>query len=185
MLGEDFNLRRKKIYTTVAATLLLCLYIAIFCFSAEEGEESSALSRKVTEMILKVYHGIVGGADSGAGNAAAVWDSSLEGIIRKLAHFMEYMCMGLLSYSIVVLWYKPLWRGRFFVLLQLVISAGMDEFHQYFIPGRFASFKDVLIDTAGGIAGILVIIILCKIREKITNRPGKRLLTYDKPMRKG
>ena len=93
--------------------------------------------------------------------------------------------MGLLSYSIVVLWYKPLWRGRFFVLLQLVISAGMDEFHQYFIPGRFASFKDVLIDTAGGIAGILVIIILCKIREKITNRPCKRLLTYDKPMRKG
>lgn len=163
---REFNLKKKKIYTAVAVLLLICLYIIIFCFSAAEGEESSALSRRVTEVILRFYYKITGGAGSGAGNAAAVWDSSLEGIIRKLAHFMEYMCMGLLSYSIVVLWYKPLWKGRFLVLLQLVISAGMDEFHQYFIPGRYASVKDVLIDTAGGIAGILVIVIWYKLKRK-------------------
>lgn len=159
-------MKSKKIYTAVAVMLLIGLYITIFWFSAEDGEESSALSRKVTETILRIYYRMTAGTGSGGGGVMAAWNDALEGIIRKLAHFAEYLCMGFLSYSIVILWYKPVWKGRLLVLLQLLLSAGADEFHQYFIPGRFASFKDVLIDTAGGIVGILLMIALHKIRKK-------------------
>lgn len=148
-------MKRKKIYTVIAISLLILLYIAIFCFSAEDGENSSDLSNKVTEIIMRIYYKIMG---SGSGEAVAEEAVlPLEGIIRKLAHFFEYMCVGLLSYSLVVLWHKPAKMGGLAVVIQLVISAGLDEFHQSFIPGRYASVKDVVIDVAGGVAGILLI----------------------------
>lgn len=150
-------MKMKKVYTVIAVLMLILLYVIIFCFSAEDGESSSEVSVKVTKALLKVYYRIVGGGGGNAAAAAAV--SPIEGIIRKLAHFTEYMCVGLLSYSLVVMWYQPVLRGCLFVLLQLLVSAGLDEFHQYFIPGRYASVRDVLIDVAGGAAGILVILI--------------------------
>ena len=89
----------------------------------------------------------------------------MEGLIRKLAHFLEYMCVGFLSYSLVVLWHKPARMGSLTVVLQLLISAGLDEFHQFFIPGRYASMKDVMIDVAGGITGILLIAVGIAMRK--------------------
>lgn len=152
--SQDGSLLAKKIYTAIALVLLAALYIAIFCFSAEDGESSSAVSTRVTEALLKGYYGLMGKG----GEAMAEMVMLLEGVIRKLAHFMEYMCMGFLSFSIVVLWRSVSGKGILAVLLQVVLSAALDEFHQYFIPGRCATPKDVLIDTAGGIAGILVIL---------------------------
>ena len=148
-------MRLKKIYTAAAVILLTALYIVIFFFSAEDGESSSRASAAVTEALLKGYYGIVGGNKKAL--PEMVW--LLEGIVRKTAHFTEYLCMGLLSYSIVNLWYRPLWRGRLLVGLQIVISASLDEFHQYFIPGRNAAFKDVMIDTAGGLTVILLFLL--------------------------
>lgn len=157
-------MNRKKLYTAVALFLLVALYVTIFCFSAEDAESSSAISGKITQMILDLYYRIVGVPEiTGGGLAGDVF--SLEGLIRKLAHFAEYMCMGFLSYSLVTVWNRPCFRGSAFVVLQVFLSAALDEFHQYFVPGRNASFRDVLIDTAGGIAGILVILTWMGVRK--------------------
>lgn len=156
-------MKRKKIYTVIAISLLIVLYIAIFCFSAEDGENSSDLSNKVTEFVARVYYKIVGSGSRGGGSEGAALP--LEGLIRKLAHFLEYMCVGVLSYSLVVLWHKPARMGSLAVVLKLLISAGLDEFHQFFIPGRYASMKDVMIDVAGGITGILLIAVGTNIRK--------------------
>lgn len=150
----------KKIYTFTAGILLIILYIVIFCFSAEDAEHSSRASVKVTEFLLRLYYGTAsgsGGGGSGGGESIADIVPLVEGFVRKLAHFTEYMCMGLLSYSIVALWIRPVWRGWLIVVVQLFLSAGLDEFHQYFIPGRHASFKDVLIDVAGGVTGMVLL----------------------------
>lgn len=162
----------KKIYTVVAIILLISLYIVIFRFSAQDAEESSELSRKVTEMVLQIYYRLIGNTWGGGGysEAGEVWDYALENMIRKSAHFTEYMCIGFLSYSVVILWYKPLWKGRLLVLVQLLVSAGLDELHQYFVPGRWASMKDVMIDTAGGAVGILLMITFDKIRKKVREK---------------
>lgn len=138
----------------IAVTLLILLYIVIFCFSAQDAESSSAASTRITKAILHVYYQMGGGGSREGAAIDAVLP--LEGIIRKLAHFTEYMCVGFLSYSLMVLWYKPMWRGSLVVIAQLFLSAGLDEFHQHFIPGRYASPWDVLIDVAGGAMGMLI-----------------------------
>lgn len=147
----------KKVNTAAAVVLLIALYIVIFRFSAESGEESSDISTRVTEALLRGYCELFGKS----GTSIAEMVMLLEGLVRKLAHFLEYMCMGFLSYSIVVTWRGLSRKGALAVTLQVFLSAALDEFHQYFIPGRCAALRDVFIDTAGGIAGILVII-LCK-----------------------
>ncbi len=150
------NLKLKKIYTAAAVVLLAALYIVIFYFSAKDAEASSRASEAVTEAILKGYYGIVGGNKKELPQMVIL----LEGIIRKTAHFTEYLCMGVLSYSIVYLWYQPVWKGRFLTAAQIIISASLDEFHQYFVPGRNAAFKDVVIDTAGGVTGIIMFLLI-------------------------
>jgi len=154
-------LKAKKIYTAVALILLIALYITIFSFSAEDGGQSSAISAKVTEALVRGYYELMGEGQMSIAEMAAL----LEGAVRKLAHFLEYMCMGFLSFSIVAMWYNISGKGVLAVLLQVFLSAALDEFHQYFIPGRCASPRDVFIDTMGGITGILVILLWNKIKR--------------------
>ena len=92
--------------------------------------------------------------------------SPVEGVVRKIAHFTEYGCVGLLSYNLIRMWEPQIWRGRFIILIQLFISAAIDELHQYFVPGRYASVKDVFIDVAGGITGMLLLALWMRVRKK-------------------
>jgi len=86
--------------------------------------------------------------------------------VRKVAHFSEYFCVGLLAYSLILLWWKgKVWSGRALIVMQLLLSASLDEIHQYFVPGRYAAVKDVLIDCAGGITGMVMIGMVFAIRK--------------------
>ena len=49
---------------------------------------------------------------------------------------------------------------------RLFLSAGADEVHQYFVPGRHASIWDVLIDVSGGIVGMAAVFCLKGIVEQ-------------------
>ena len=83
--------------------------------------------------------------------------------LRKLAHFSEYACMGILAF---VLWSQWLKRGRALYLLTVVwvaVSAAADEIHQLFVPERYGSFADVCLDTCGGAFGLLFCVLLGKI----------------------
>lgn len=152
----------------IAISILVLLYIIIFCFSEEDGESSSALSSRVTGIIWQIYHKIMGnGTKGGVPQGAAL---PLEGLIRKLAHFVEYLCVGFVSYSLVVMWHKPAGLGSLAVVIQLALSAGLDEFHQSFIPGRYASVGDVMIDVAGGVMGMMLLAVWVKmVRRRRSN----------------
>lgn len=72
--------------------------------------------------------------------------------IQNLLHIPEF---GFLAY----LWMTILQNYKTAGLYSLVISIGysfLDEFHQYFIPGRYASLNDIIFDTLGIIFGIIV-----------------------------
>lgn len=78
--------------------------------------------------------------------------------IDKLLHALAYTVLGL-----TFLYALPLpWRQRYRVLagsaamLFCLFYGITDEFHQSFIPGRFASGADILADVSGGcLAAIL------------------------------
>lgn len=161
------QLRKKKIITAVAAGLLVAVYLMIFLFSADDAAASSSLSVSVTRKLMNLYYRFF----SGSGNAASALSVSMvpdgvEAIVRKMAHFTEYMAVGFLSFGIALMWIQKVKTGAAAVVLQVFLSAGIDEIHQYFVPGRYASFRDVLIDTAGGTAGILILFLVYKIRKR-------------------
>ena len=155
------QLRKKKIITVVLLILLIAVYLVIFFFSAENAEDSTAASSKVTSFLVNLYYKIFGGTVISADVPLVVTEA--EGGIRKLAHLIEYMTVGLLSFGIAAMWIQSTGKSFFIIVIQLIISAGLDEIHQYFVPGRASSVKDVMLDTAGGIMGILLILVIRKI----------------------
>jgi len=149
----DKTKRRKLVITGIAAALLLILYYMIFHFSAQDGEESSSLSQRITQKSVEIVNSISGNNWSNA--TVAGLEEYLEHYVRKFAHFGEYACMGILVY---ILWSQWMRRGRGLYLLTagwVFLSAAGDEIHQFFVPGRYASPWDVLLDTCGGICGML------------------------------
>lgn len=78
--------------------------------------------------------------------------------IDKLYHFIEYAILGgLLTWAFVKA--KPsVVPSRFIWHVATAISilyGASDEWHQTFVPGRFATFADWVADVLGSIAGVL------------------------------
>ena len=155
----------KKVIKVIAVCLLIAVYIMIFLFSADDAAESSSLSVAVTRKLINLYYHFFSGNNNAVLTVPVVTDDA-EAIVRKMAHFTEYMAVGFLSFGIAVMWLQRIKAGIVAVTLQVFLSAGLDEIHQYFVPGRYASFRDVLIDTAGGIAGIMIVFLMYKIRKR-------------------
>lgn len=166
---------RRWLVTACAAVLLILLYGAIFGFSAQDGEQSGSLSQHISFRCVEALN--VLSCAGWSQDKVAEMAEAFEHPIRKMAHFGEYACMGVLVY---VLWSQWMERGRRLYLLTaawVFLSAAGDEFHQYFVPGRCASFADVLLDTSGGIAGMLFclcVAALCRRRRKGHSRISAR-----------
>jgi len=156
---------KKKIAITVpAAILLLALYIMIFGFSAQDGEESGSLSHMISEKCVEFINNLSGrNWTEGFMRGLAEY---FEHPIRKLAHFSEYACMGLLLFALWSQWIKKGSRLYPLIVLWVFLSAALDEFHQLFVPGRCGSFADVLLDTCGGTCGMLVCAVVVVIHKK-------------------
>lgn len=154
--------------TVPAAVLLLALYMLIFGFSAQDGEQSGSLSQMISEKCVEFINTLSGRHWSRVfmENLAEYFEHP----IRKLAHFSEYACMGVLVFVILSQWLERGKRRYLLNVLWVFLSAAADEFHQYFVPGRYASFADVCLDTCGGVFGIL----LCLFVRKTISK-GKRL----------
>lgn len=83
-------------------------------------------------------------------------------LVRKCAHLTEYGVLALLIWRALR---KPVrsqhrpwsWREVRLALLLVAIYAASDEFHQIFVPTRDAELHDVLIDTCGGAAALLLL----------------------------
>lgn len=163
---------RRLFVSAAAAVLLVLLYCVIFGFSAQNAEESGSLSQYMSGKCADFLHSV-----SGSRWSAEVLRSIAEVIehpLRKLAHFTEYGCMGILVYILLSQWMK---RGKRLYLLTtawLFLSAAGDELHQYFVPGRYASFRDVLLDTCGGICGMLFCVLVRALYVRRKKKAGRK-----------
>ena len=79
------------------------------------------------------------------GTGLGGWDTAL----RKIAHFCEYAVLGVLLLRAL---------GRELLAIPAGIAyAATDELHQHFVAGRHAAVRDVAIDAAGVLAGVLLL----------------------------
>lgn len=136
---------------------ILMMYL-IFCFSAQDGETSAQLSYKVSYKLVEIGGQILD-ADF------EPWEIEqlavrFQGPIRKIAHMTEYCVLAIcVSFPLYVYGLHGIWL----MLVAGIICVGFactDEYHQAFVAGRGPSKKDVLIDSVGVFAGIILVRII-------------------------
>lgn len=91
-------------------------------------------------------------------------------LIRKLAHFSEFACLGLLFAWFHGMLGQKISRTAVRALVCGFLCACVDETIQVFCPGRGPSPVDVMIDTAGVATGIILLLLgyfICK-KKKTT-----------------
>ncbi len=72
----------------------------------------------------------------------------------KLFHTVAYFIMGILAWRSFRTFIEPSIILVMVTLSFCSIYGWSDEWHQSFVPGRFASFADWLADTVGAVLGI-------------------------------
>lgn len=142
-------LKRNKVISWI---MLIGWMGIIFIMSHQPGNISSSQS----ELVIKIFEIIGIRLDSYFGDLATF-------IIRKTAHFSEYFILFLLLYRVICI-YIDKEHAKLYALLIVFLYAGSDEIHQYFIPGRAMSFKDVMIDTSGGFLAMIITYLYDKIK---------------------
>lgn len=151
------NMRR---YLLILLSLVpvIVIYGTIFSFSAQTANDSAALSGKVTNSAVRF---LVSNYDSLDRNTQNTLNAQTEHLIRKLAHFTEFALLGffLLCHicAIARLHPIPFWGRAGIAFLLTAVSAAFDEMHQLWVDGRAPRITDVLIDSAGGLCGILLL----------------------------
>lgn len=131
--------KKRKIW--IGAFFLIALLWTGFIFSRsmQTGSESSEASGRLTALLQALLGPI----------------PVSEHLVRKLAHFAEYMILSIPATMALLLmnrrWLLPL------AWIYAILVAFADEFVvQAMTVGRGPQFTDVLIDGAGAFAGLLV-----------------------------
>ena len=140
---------RRKIFA--AATVLWM--IVIFWFSAKVAEDSGEMSRSVGMLIGKAA---IKEYKEWPGEKQKAFAEKIDYPVRKAAHATEYALLGILLTGAILDLEKPWKRQLAACFLAGAAYAASDEFHQLFVPGRSGQVKDVMIDSAGVAAGIIL-----------------------------
>ncbi len=146
------NIKRHK--ENIIRFILVVLNVAvaglIFFFSSQPAEISGPLSEGLIYKVLKLISVF-------SEEELIIISESLNGIVRKLAHFSIYSGFSMLMY-LMLLRYNI--KNKTSAVLAFIICffyAVSDEIHQYFVPGRSCELRDIFIDSCGIVSGIIVI----------------------------
>lgn len=144
--------RRHAGWVPVALWMLL-----IFLLSAQPATVSGQSSERVLKVVLKLTR-----VDEVDPVRLGMWND----IARDIAHVLAYLVLGVLTRWAM----KPGSPGKnvpaAVSLLVCVLYSVTDEVHQYFVPGRSMQAKDLLLDGAGALMGIVLYEVLGRIRGR-------------------
>lgn len=133
----------------------LCMMYLIFYLSGQDGVTSADLSLKVSIKVVELASKIFDHPLSP--EQILQYADLIHFLIRKCAHVTLYF---LLAVSVSLPLYVYGLRGIPLMLVAgafCVAFACGDEFHQSLVEGRGPSKRDVLIDSAGVFAGVIVV----------------------------
>ena len=145
---------QKKINRVLRWVLLIAWLIFIFIMSNTPGDLSTEQSNVVVRLIGKM-----------GGDISGEFKNTISFCVRKAAHISEYIILFILVYRVIVIYIKKE-KARLYAVIIIFLYASSDEFHQYFVPGREAAFRDVLIDTSGGLIAMLFTLVVDKVKKK-------------------
>ena len=161
-------------WVRVATTLMtVALMVMIFCFSMENAEASDRRSGVIANIIIRIVYPQYEQMD--AEQQQSVYDG-VQHVVRKLAHFTEYMMLGFMIRLCLESWFgHRMKKYRILALIGFGAGAGYactDEAHQLAIDGRSGQFTDVLVDSSGVLAGVaLGTLLIRSLNRKIPANP--------------
>ena len=83
-------------------------------------------------------------------------------VAKKGGHLAGYALLGAASLHGLI-WRRTFSRSRLFIAgILVVLYAVSDEWHQSFTPGRHPALTDIVIDSVGGILGIVCVYVFRK-----------------------
>ena len=165
-MTKQIKFKKNLIFKRIIFLIMLIVtFYIIFNFSAQDGEQSGSLSRKITTFIVEILSKV----KNMDYNLKLHYIMKLESIVRKLAHFSIYTLVG---FSVMGFFCTFDIKNKYKLLSSVLIGvtyAASDEWHQSFTPGRTPSLIDVGIDTLGVLTGIFVMIFLIILFESIAD----------------
>ena len=186
MANKDTN-KQNRILTIIFCAITLGIMAFIFVQSAMPDYVSDEESSYIVDIVKGIINSV--------GNSS-INPELLTTIVRKLAHFTEYLVFG----ASLVLSIKGLTeiicarknketrsssidetKSKTLIMWPLLawafgtLYAISDEFHQYFVPGRSCELRDMCIDSAGVAVGCIICMIILKNlnKKKISSGIGK------------
>lgn len=140
-------------------SLTLGWMLLIFMLSAQEAPQSDATSYSLARYLLSLspFHHT-------SDYEARL--SSVNQIMRTLAHFSEYFILGVLFTLQALFYVKDRKKRCLFSTLVCLLYCVSDEVHQLFVPGRAFELIDIAVDTLGSVSGLLLTELLCRFRMK-------------------
>lgn len=150
----------------VTSVLVLAWMAVIFFFSAKPADESADMSHSVGRTVGRFF---VPSFEEWDKEKQEAFAEQIDYPVRKTAHAAEYAVLGMLLMGAAQT-FSDKRKGdriRGFGItgvrcrsgLSFIIGtiyAASDEFHQLFVPGRSGQISDVMLDSAGVLAGILL-----------------------------
>lgn len=150
-------MRRKHTEVVLPALLVLAVMAAIFFFSAQPADESGRLSTGVVRFLLHLF--LPGYDDMTAAEVRELY-RQLGFWVRKAAHFAEFAALGFAWRLLLDRFRCDGLAAMLCAWLLSTLYAVTDEVHQMFVDGRAPAVRDVCIDSAGSICGVLVMALL-------------------------
>ena len=118
--------------------LVVVLTVVIFVNSSLPATESGKLSGFVAQFVAQL-----------AQRVDITLKGDVEHTIRKLAHFLEFACLGLLWCKTFASFRVSNRTSTGYILLLCLLTAVTDEYIQLFSLGREGKVMDVLLDFSG------------------------------------
>ncbi len=134
--------------------LMLIWMTVIFSFSARKADESAAMSHSVGKEIGEL---VIPGFGSWPEDKQEQFAEKIDFPVRKCAHATEYAVLGVLILGTAYSFSED--HGKRMILCCWcagTVYAASDELHQLFVPGRSCQFRDVCIDSAGVLTGVIL-----------------------------
>ena len=154
----------KKIISTAIVLLMMVL---IFLFSAQPGDRSDETSLSVGGVIGQIF---ISDFEQWTPEEQFAFAERINHPVRKLAHATEYAVLGGLVAAMFGAYGLRGWLRLGVAWGCTALYACTDEFHQLFVPGRSGQLADVLIDSSGALAGVLLCLLVAAIWTRIKGR---------------
>ena len=153
--------KKKNIVLVIGIIFILLWILVIYKLSSMNTGNSNGKSTNIISIFIEDTLEVTNkyGITSSRPNEQKLDRASslLNRPLRKVMHASVYFVLGFMIIFIVNMFFsnKKYIISALITMFLIVILAGFDEYHQTFVDGRTGQLKDVLIDSAGALVGIL------------------------------